>query len=255
MNALAYLGAALCLVCANATAQTLTVFAAASLKNALDAIVAERKPAGARVSIAYGASSTLARQIENGAPAEVYVSADLEWMDYLAARGLIRADTRRNLIGNALVLIAPQDGRQSDGRQTVDLRPGVPLAALLGGGRLAIADPHSVPAGKYAHAALEKLGVWPSVAGRLAPAENVRAALMLVARGEAPLGIVYASDAAAEPKVRIAARFDARLHPPIVYPAALTAAARGGDAAQFLDALGTPAARALFERHGFARLN
>ena len=177
-------------------------------------------------------------------------------MDYLAARNLLRSETRRNLLGNSLVLVVPADSRLQ-----VELRPGVSLAALLGNGRLAVADPASVPAGKYARAALEKLGAWPAVSARLAPAENVRAALMLVARGEAPMGIVYGSDAMAEPKVRVAARIDPALHPVIVYPAALIAAAsRQGSAtphpgaAEFLAYLQTPAARRIFVLHGFTPL-
>lgn len=250
MKAIAYLGFALCIASPSVTAQTLTVFAAASLKNALDAAAAEWEPAGARPAIAYGASSTLARQIENGAPAQVFVSADLDWMDYLAARRLIRGETRTTLIGNTLVLVAA-----SEDTRKIDIRPGFALAALLGNGRLALADPRSVPAGKYARGALEKLGVWPSVSARLAPGENVRVALMLVARGEAPLGIVYGSDAAAEPRVRVAATFAADLHPPIVYPAALTVTATHPAAGRFLAYLGSAAARRIFERHGFTPLH
>ncbi len=231
-----------------AHAESLTVFAAASLKNALDEAVSAWK--GGPVVVAYGASSTLARQVENGAPAQVFISADLDWMDYLERKGLVRKDSRRNLTGNALALITMPERTQA-----VAIRPGFALAALLGNGRLAIADPQSVPAGKYAKAALEKLGVWASVAGRIAPAENVRAALALVARGEAPYGIVYASDANAEPRVRVAAIFEAGLHAPIVYPAALVAPARDPRAAGFLAYLATPAVGAIFRKHGFAQLH
>jgi len=231
-----------------ASAQRLVVFAAASLKNALDevAILSPAKPA-----ISYAASSALARQIESGAPAQVFISADLDWMDYLEQRRLIREGTRRDLLGNRLVLIAPSASSLQAG-----ITPGFPLARLLGDGRLATADPASVPAGKYTRAALETLGVWDSVAGKLASAANVRAALALVARGEAPLGSVYATDAAAEPKVRVVAVFPDGLHPPIVYPAALTSNAPvTGAAADFLALLSSPAARKVFEKHGFTPLN
>jgi len=224
------------------------VFAAASLKNALDGVAALSP---ARPTISYGASSALARQIENGAPALVFISADLDWMDYLERRKLIREGTRRELLGNKLVLIAPAGSKVK-----TDIGPGFPLAKLLGGGRLATADPNSVPAGKYTRAALEKFGVWDSVAGKLAPTENVRAALLLVARGEAPLGTVYTTDAAVEPKVRIVAVFPDGAHPAIVYPAALTASApASGPAADFLAFIASPAARRVFEKYGFTPLH
>jgi len=229
-----------------ACAQGFTVFAAASLKNALDEVAALSP---AKPSISYGASSALARQIEAGAPAQVFVSADLDWMDYLDKRKLLKPGTRRNLLGNRLVLVAPAGSTAAP-----EIRAGFPLAALLGNGRLAVGDPQHVPAGKYAQAALTKLGVWDSVASRLAPSENVRVALALVARGEAPLGIVYATDAASEPKVRVAATFPEGLHPPIVYPVALTKAA-GAPAAAFVALLASPAALAVFQKHGFTPLN
>jgi molybdate transport system substrate-binding protein len=226
------------------------VFAAASLKNALDdAANAYTQSRGERVAVAYAASSALARQIENGAPAALFISADRDWMDYLAARHLIRAETRTDLLGNRLVLIAPAASNLA-----LEIKPGMPLAADLGGSRLALADPDSVPAGKYAKAALEALGVWSSVEGKLAQAENVRAALFFVARGEAALGIVYETDAAADKAVRVLARFPADTHPPIVYPAALTAAGKGEDAAKFLMYLQSPEARAFFETQGFTVL-
>lgn len=231
-----------------ASAQQPLVFAAASLKNALDEVAGLASP---KPAISYAASSALARQIEGGAPAQVFISADLDWMDYLEQRKLIRAGTRRNLLGNKLVLIAPAASTIK-----VEIAPGFPLARLLGDGRLATADPAHVPAGKYTKAALEKLGVWNSVSGRLAAAENVRAALALVARGEAPLGSVYSTDAAAEPKVRVVAAFPDGLHPPIVYPAALTSSApASGPAADFLALLGSPLARKVFQKHGFTPLN
>ena len=223
------------------------VFAAASLKNALDEASAAYAAAGpARPVISYGASSALAKQIENGAPADLFISADLEWMDYLEKQGLLAAGTRRNLLGNTLVLIAPA-------RQPVRLQPAprFPVAMALGGGRIALADPNSVPAGKYAKAAFESLGVWRDIAGRVAAAENVRAALALVARGEAPLGVVYLTDAREEPAVMVAGVFPAGTHPPIVYPAALLKDARPGSSG-FAEFLSGAAARRIFEKHGFA---
>jgi molybdate transport system substrate-binding protein len=239
-----------------ATAQPadLTIFAAASLKNALDAVNAKwhattGKPAAV---ISYAASSTLAKQIENGAPADVFISADLKWMDYVQQHGLIQPKSRVDLLGNRLVLIAPVN---SPVGQTVHvtIAVGLPLAELLHGGRLAMADPASVPAGIYGKTALTNLGVWSSVAGRVAAAENVRAALALVARGEAPLGIVYQTDAAVEPAVKIVATFPSGITSPIVYPMALTKTARPR-AAAFAEYLRGPAARALFEAQGFTVL-
>jgi molybdate transport system substrate-binding protein len=244
---LAALGLALCIAPAWAQSQ-LVVFAAASLKNALDEIAAVSP---AKPTISYGASSALAKQIENGAPAQVFISADLDWMDYLEQRKRLRPGTRKNVAGNKLVLIAPAGSAAKTA-----IQPGFPLAKLLGEGRLATADPAHVPAGKYTKAALEKLGVWDAVAGRLAATENVRAALALVARGEAPLGAVYSTDAAVEPKVRVVATFPDGLHPAIVYPAALTSAApASGAAADFLALLGSAVARNVFEKYGFTPLN
>jgi molybdate transport system substrate-binding protein len=235
---------------ARAVAADLTVFAAASLKNALDAVAAGyERETGQRVAISYAASSALAKQIEQGAPADLFVSADLEWMDYLQERGLVRPQTRRNLVGNRLVLVAPAD-RPSP----VSLSPGS-LAAALGPGRLAIASVAAVPAGKYGKAALENLGLWSEVAGRLAQAENVRAALAFVARGEAPLGIVYETDARAEPDVTVVARFPETSHPAIVYPVAITAASQSPHANAFLDALRSPRHAAIFAREGFTPLD
>ena len=226
------------------------VFAAASLKTALDRIAAAwRTETGEAATISYAASSTLAKQIENGAPAELFISADEDWMDYLQERQLIDPKTRIDLLGNRLVLIAPAATGSS-----MKIAPGFPLAALLGDGRLAMADPGAVPAGRYGRAALEKLGVWSTVAHRIAAAENVRAALLLVARGEAPLGIVYQTDAAAEPLVRIVATFPPDSHPPIVYPMALTPTA-GAEARELAAYLRGPAAGVLFEAQGFAMLD
>lgn len=226
-----------------AHAQSPLVFAAASLKNALDEVAAK---APTRPTISYGASSALARQIENGAPADVFISADLDWMDYLEKRDLLANGTRRNLLGNRLVLVAPA-------RQPIQLAPGpgFPIAQALGSGRLALAEPNSVPAGKYAKAALERFGVWEPISGRVAAADNVRAALALVARAEAPLGVVYQTDALAEPKVMVAGVFPQDSHPPIVYPVAQVKSAKSS-AGALLQFLSAPEARAIFERHGFA---
>jgi molybdate transport system substrate-binding protein len=222
------------------------VFAAASLKTALDAIAAKwRAEAGKDVTISYAASSTLAKQIENGAPADLFISADEGWMDYLQQRQLIDPKARVDLLGNALVLIAPADGAAA-----VTIASGFPLAAMLGDRRLAMADPDGVPAGRYGKAALTALGVWCDVAGRIAAAENVRAALLLVARGEAPLGIVYRTDAAAEPAVRIVGTFPPDSHPPIVYPMALTIGG-SAEASAFAAYLRGPSARTLFDAQGF----
>jgi molybdate transport system substrate-binding protein len=231
-----------------AVAQTgdVVVFAAASLKNALDEIVGEWR-GRMSVKISYAASSALARQIEAGAPADLFISADLDWMDYVEQRKLIRTDSRVNLLGNRIVLIVPKDSAAN-----VEIVPGFPLRGLLGDGRLAMANVDAVPAGKYGKAALTALGVWPSVQDRLAQAENVRAALLLVARGEAPLGIVYQTDATAEPAVRVLGAFPEGTHLPILYPAALTARATNTDAAALLQHLRSSAATSIFEKHGFA---
>ena len=230
----------------------LTVFAAASLKESLDeAATAYQKASGWTVRISYAASSALARQIEQGAPADVFLSADLEWMDYLQQRKLIDPATRHNLLGNTLVLVAPTAGNIVP----VELRSGVDLLPRLGGnGRVALGLTASVPAGKYAKASFVSLGVWKSLEPRVAAAENVRAALMLVARGEAPLGVVYGSDAQAEPKVRVVGVFPENTHAPIVYPVARVAASGNPRAATFVHWLGTPAAAKIFRAHGFTVL-
>jgi molybdate transport system substrate-binding protein len=228
------------------SARPVTVFAAASLTDALQQIgAAYRSSTGRRVRFSFTSSSTLARQIEAGAPAEVFVSADTEWMDYVQKKGLIRAGARSDLLGNRLVLIAPKSSQVK-----LKVAPGFPLAAALKGGRLALGDPAHVPAGLYAKAALTSLGVWRQVQSRVAPADNVRTALAYVARGEAPLGVVYWTDALAEPRVRIVGVFPEASHPPIVYPAALTTRA-GSDARAFLAYLRGPEARAVFTRLGF----
>ncbi len=248
-GALIVLAAALTAAPAAEAAQVL-VFAAASLKEALDDVAARyAKDAGGKITISYDASSALAKQIENGAPADIFISADLDWMDHLAGKGLIMPDTRSDLLGNHLVLIAPRDSTAS-----VRIAPGFPLAKLLGDGRLAMADTAAVPAGKYGKASLEALGVWAAVAGRVVQAANVRAALALVARGEAPLGIVYQTDAAAEPGVRVVGVFPDDTHPPIVYPVARLTASTSPDAAAALAYLKSDAARAIFAAHGFVTL-
>ncbi len=224
----------------------ITVFAAVSLTNALEDIgEAYRAETGSRVRFSFAASSALARQVESGAPADAFVSADVEWMDYLANKSLINLRTRRNVAGNELVLIAPAD---SDVK--LEIAPGFPIAEALGKGRLAVADPASVPAGRYAKAALESLGVWPQLESHLVPAENVRAALAYVSRGEVPLGIVYRTDAGIEPKVKVIGAFPAGSHPPIVYPAASIGTGNTGGTA-FVDYLAGEKAQATFRKYGF----
>ncbi|MEX2165531.1 MAG: molybdate ABC transporter substrate-binding protein [Methyloceanibacter sp.] len=225
------------------------VFAAASLKDALDAInAAWSKESGKSAVISYAGSSMLAKQIEEGAPADVFISADLDWMDYLAERKLIKPDTRFNLLGNTLVLIAPKDSPLA-----ADIAPDFPLAALIGDGKLAMANTDSVPAGKYGKAALTKLGVWDSVKDKIAQAENVRAALLLVSRSEAPLGIVYATDAKADPNVKVVGTFPADTHKPIIYPAAVLAKSQNADAQAFVTFLKTETNK-LFQDQGFTVL-
>jgi molybdate transport system substrate-binding protein len=235
---------------AHAQGRDLLVFAAASLKNALDDADAQYlHDTGRKVLVSYGASSALAKQIENGAPADIFISADLDWMDYVAERKLIKPDTRLNILGNKLVLIAPVDGHIN-----LTIAPNFPLAQALGNERLAMADPASVPAGKYGKAALEALGVWSSVSSKVAPAQDVRATLLLVSRGEAPLGIVYQTDAAADKGVKIVGAFPESTHPPIIYPIAVTTASTNPDAGAFVGFLKSPAARPAFEKQGFVVL-
>jgi molybdate transport system substrate-binding protein len=233
-----------------ARAEDILVFAAASLKNALDDIAVKfAQTGGDRAVISYAASSALAKQIESGAPADIFISADQDWMDYVQARNLIKSATRANLAGNDLVLIAPAASSAS-----LKIAPGFPLAAQLGdSGRLAMGDPDHVPAGKYGKAALDSLGVWRAVEKKIARAENVRAALLLVARGEAPFGIVYRTDAMAEKAVRVVDAFLPATHPPIVYPMAQLAASAKPAAARFLNYLKTPAARSSLEAQGFSQ--
>jgi molybdate transport system substrate-binding protein len=228
--------------------KSLTVFAAASLKNALDD--ANAAFTNTKVVVSYAASSALAQQIENGAPADVFISADLQWMDYLSQKNLVNPDTRVNLLGNKLVLVAPADSKLDK----VEIAKGFDLARLAGDGRIAVADVRGVPAGLYAKAALQSLGAWAAVEPKLAMAENVRATLAFVARGETPLGIVYATDAKVEPKVKIVGIFPESSHPPIVYPVAAMAASTNAEVANYLNFLRTSAAKAIFERYGFSYL-
>ncbi|SEH17840.1 molybdate transport system substrate-binding protein [Sphingopyxis sp. YR583] len=224
------------------------VLAAASLQESLtEAANAWAAKGHAKPVISFAASSALARQVIAGAPANLFLSADEEWMDAVAKAGLLRAGTRTTLLGNRLVLIAPAASK-------VRLTPsrGFPLAKALGTGRLALADPAAVPAGKYAKTALTHLGVWTGVAAKVAPAENVRAAMALVERGAAPLGIVYATDARASKTVRIVGTFPASSHPPIRYPVAVLKASRHKDTAGFRAFLLSKQGRAIFVRHGFS---
>jgi len=236
---------------ARAQGGDLVVFAAASLKNALDAVNAQwQKETGKKAIISYAASSALAKQIEQGAPAQMFISADLDWMDYVAQKNLIKPDTRSNLLGNRIVLIAPKDNAQP-----IEIKAGFDLAKVLGDGRLAMANVDAVPAGKYGKAALEKLGAWATVSSKVAQAENVRAALLLVSRGEAPAGIVYQTDAAADANVKIIGVFPEDAHPRIIYPIALTANAAHPDAANFLAYIKSAKAKPVFEAQGFTVLN
>ena len=230
--------------------KSITVFAAASLTNALqDLGDAFTKDTSIPVRFSFAASSALARQIENGARADVFFSADLEWMDYLQARNLIQTASRHDLLGNQLVLIAPVDSRIN-----LKIAPHFALAAALGKSHLATGDPDSVPVGRYAHEALASLGVWDQVAARLVRADSVRAALAFVDRGEAALGIVYATDAMIDKNVRVVDLFPADSHAPIIYPAALTSGA-GADAAKFLAYIHGPAGDLTFRHYGFTPLH
>ena len=230
--------------------KSLTVFAAASMKNALDDVdAAYSAKTGVKIAASYAASSVLAKQIGQGAPADVFVSADTDWMDYAIGKKGINEPTRINLLGNSIVLIAPKDSAINN----VTIGPGLDLAKLAGAGKIATGDVSSVPVGKYAKAALEKLGAWNAAEPKFAMAESVRAALTLVARQEAVLGIVYSTDAKVEPGVKIVGTFPADSHPPIIYPVAATTTAKA-DAAGYLAFLRTSAAKAIFEKYGFSFL-
>lgn len=233
-----------------AQSKDVVILAAASLKNALDdASAAWSKQTGKATKISYAASSVLAKQIEAGIPADLFISADIPWVDYVAERKLIKPASRFDFLGNEIVLIAGKDSKTD-----LKIAKDFPLRAALGDGRLAMANIDAVPAGKYGKASLESLGVWASVADRVAQAENVRMALTLVSRGEAPLGIVYRTDAAADPNVRIVGAFPAGSHPPIIYPAALLSTSTNPDAQAFVAYLKSAAAKPFFEKQGFTVL-
>lgn len=246
---LPFMAAALLAACSGAKegAQGPVVLAASSLQESLEEVAdGWAKEGHPRPVLSFAATSALARQIEQGAPADLFISADQEWMDKLQEKHLIEPGTRRTLLGNTLVLVAP-----TAGAATVDLASPAAFTAALGKGPLALADPDAVPAGKYARAALGSLGLWTVAEGKLARAENVRAAMALVERGEAPLGVVYASDAQASAKVRVAATFPENSHPPILYPVGQIAGASNPEAAAFRAYLAGEAALAVFRRHGF----
>ncbi|HET6618433.1 MAG TPA: molybdate ABC transporter substrate-binding protein [Dongiaceae bacterium] len=233
-----------------AAEQPATVFAAASLTDALKAAAASWQAQGhAAVVLSFGSSSAIAKQVEAGAPADIFASADEKWMQYLDDRGLIAADTMCRPIGNALVLVAPAGSDVS-----IAIAPNFDLKGALGGGRLSIGDPRNVPAGIYGKQALTRLGVWDSVESQTAPAENVRAALALVQRGEAPLGIVYATDARGVKDVRVIGTFPEDSHDPIVYPMAIVAGHERPEAKAFLDFLLGADARQIFNSYGFKTL-
>jgi molybdate transport system substrate-binding protein len=240
--------AALALTAGSAAAQDVTVFAAASLTNAFEDVAKVYREKGGRpVKFSFASSSTLAKQIEGGAPADVFASADEQWMDYLAQRNLIETATRQSRLGNTLVLVTPLDQKRS-----VEIRHGFDLAGMIGSGRLATGDPAHVPVGRYAEQALTRLGVWAAVAPKLARTDNVRAAVLLVERGEAPFGIVYATDAAASGKVHVAGTFPANSHTPVTYPIAIVAKRDRPEVRRFLDFLGGPEAQAIYRRAGFS---
>lgn len=230
--------------------KSITVFAAASMKNALDDVnAAYTKATGVKVVASYAASSALAKQIESGAPADAFVSADLKWMDYLIEKKTIKADTRVNLLGNKLVLIAPKDSRISP----VTIAKGFDLAGLAGNEKITTGDVKAVPVGRYAKAALENLGAWAAAKSKFAMADNVRAALLLVSRGEAALGIVYETDAKVDPGVKIIGTFPENSHEPVTYPVAATATAKP-ETTGYLWFLRSQAAKSTFEKYGFTFL-
>jgi molybdate transport system substrate-binding protein len=256
MHRVAGLFAAFVLLCSSAFSpalaqdKRLTVFAAASVKNALDEIgAAYTAKTGVKIVASYAASSALAKQIEQGAPADIFLSADIDWMNYAIGKKVVSEPTRFDLLGNSIVLIAPKESNI----HSVAIGPGFDLAKLAGNGKIATGDVKAVPAGKYAKAALKKLGAWQAAEPKFAMAESVRAALTLVARGEAVLGIVYATDARVEPGVKIVGTFPPESHPPIVYPVAATATAKA-EAAGYLAFLRSSMAKAIFENYGFSVL-
>ncbi len=236
---------------ASAKAQEITVYAAASMTDALEAIAAPLRAKGVAAKFSFGSSSTLARQIENGAPADLFVSADEEWMNYLATRNLIVPDSRKTFAGNDLVLIAPADKPTK-----IEISRSTDFAALLGPqGRIATGDPAHVPVGRYAKAALENLGHWNAIGNRIAGAENVRVALTLVERGEAPFGIVYGTDAKSSPRVAVVGMFPAGSYPPVTYPAAIVAKRDAKPARDFIAFLSSAEGKAILQRFGFSTPN
>lgn len=241
-------GLALSMAAAQAHAEDVVVFAAASLTNALNEIGdAFAARTGHRMVPSYAASSALAKQVEQGAPGQVFASADLKWMDYLADKKLINPETRFNLLGNTLVLVAPSDAKQ--GR--IELSPKTDIAALAGAGRIATGNPDSVPVGLYFKQAMERAGQWKAVESRIAATDSVRAALAFVERGEVPLGVVYATDAAVSKKVKVIGVFPDSMHDPITYPFALIAGTETPAAKAFLDYVKGLEAKGVFTRHGF----
>ena len=232
---------------AAAEGKSITVFAAASMKNALDEVdAAYTAKTGVKITASYAASSALAKQIEHGAPADVFVSADTDWMDYAISRKTINEPSRVNLLGNSIVLIAPKDSKIDN----VTITQGFDLARLAGDGKIATGDVKAVPVGKYAKAALTSLGAWQAAEPKFAMAESVRAALTLVVRGEANLGIVYSTDAKVEPGVKIVGTFPAESHPAIIYPVAATTNAKDGTD-DYLAFLRSSAAKTILEKYGF----
>ena len=233
-----------------ASAQNVVVFAAASLKESLDDVARQfESSTGNKVVVSYAASSALAKQIEADAPADIFISADTDWVDYLDTRKLLAAGSRANLLANQLVLIAPVSSTS-----TLKISPAFKLSEALGKDRLAVANPDAVPAGKYAKAALEAFAIWPSVRDKLARAENVRAALALVSRGESSFGIVYKTDALADKGVRIVDTFPPASHPAITYPAALVATSKLPAAKAFLDFMRSEKMRRTWKKYGFSTL-
>lgn len=254
-NLMKYLAVGLFVAChamprASMAQEAITIFAAASLKNAIDEVnLVFTDSAKIKPVVSYAATSALVKQIEQGAPADIFISADTIWMDYASERKLVRTGTRVNLLGNKLVLIAPKDSKVG----AVSLIRGFDLATLAGDGRIVVADVRAVPAGHYAKAALESLGMWAAVENRLAMAENVRATLVLVSRNEASLGIVYETDARIDPGVKIVGTFPDSSHEPVTYPVALTSTAAPA-AVRYISFLQSPAAKAIFEKYGFSFL-
>ncbi len=225
----------------------LTIFAAASTTNALTEIMKlHESRGGGKVSASFASSSTLAKQIENGAPADIFLSADQKWMDYLDQRKLIEPGSRGDLLGNRVVLIAPADSPLK-----AEIKPGFPLLQWLGEGRLSMGDPDHVPAGLYGKEALTRLGLWKQIEPRLARAGDVRAALALVERGECPLGVVYSTDAAISARVKVVAAFPADSHKPVVYPVGIVVGKASPAARAMLELLRSPQGMAIFKKYGF----